>query len=85
MNGEEIACRELVEMVTDYLEDALTPADRARFDQHLDECGGCRAYLDQMRRTIAVTGRLSSEAISADSRERLLSAFREWTSSGITA
>jgi predicted anti-sigma-YlaC factor YlaD len=49
----ELACRELVELVTDYFEGALQPADSARVEGHLARCLGCRRYLDQMRATIA--------------------------------
>jgi predicted anti-sigma-YlaC factor YlaD len=74
----KMACRELVELVTDYLEDGLGPEDRARFDTHLGECGGCRAYLDQMRETLRALGRIPEETISAQAREELLAAFRDW-------
>jgi predicted anti-sigma-YlaC factor YlaD len=56
-----LTCRQLVEFVTDYLEAALSPRDGARFERHLARCPGCRAYLDQMRRTIRLVGRLASE------------------------
>ncbi|MDQ5874162.1 MAG: zf-HC2 domain-containing protein, partial [Actinomycetota bacterium] len=46
---EELTCRELVELVTDYLEGGLTPEDRMRFEEHLLICEGCSAYVDQVR------------------------------------
>ncbi|MBI4261339.1 MAG: zf-HC2 domain-containing protein [Actinobacteria bacterium] len=76
------ACVDVVEIVTDYLEGALSPADRARFDTHLDGCQGCRAYLEQMRRTIDISGRLSEEEIPDEIRESLLVAFRSRRASG---
>jgi len=75
-----LTCKELVEIVTDYLEDRLPPADRLRFEQHLVACEGCVNYLDQMRQTIRMVGRLSEESIPASTRERLLRAFRDWKS-----
>jgi anti-sigma factor RsiW len=72
-------CRELVELVTDYLENRLTPAERARFEEHLADCDPCRAYLDQFRETIRMLGRLPEEALSAEARDALLSAFRGWS------
>jgi anti-sigma factor RsiW len=51
MSAGGLSCQELVELVTDYLEDALPPGQRARFEEHLETCGGCRAYLEQMRVT----------------------------------
>jgi predicted anti-sigma-YlaC factor YlaD len=75
---DELTCKELVELVTDYLEGALTPAERARFDAHLAGCRGCRAYLDQMRRTIRMLGTLTEESVPTEARERLLRTFRDW-------
>jgi anti-sigma factor RsiW len=53
----DLACRELVELVTDYLEDALPTAERERFEAHLEECEGCDAYVEQVRATIRLAGR----------------------------
>jgi anti-sigma factor RsiW len=75
----ELPCRELVELVTDYLEGRLAPRDRARFEAHLAECDGCATYLEQMRRTIRVLGKLPEESLSADARSALLTAFRDWS------
>lgn len=55
-----MSCQEFVELVTDYLEDALSPAERARFEEHLRECHWCTRYVEQMRVTIRVVGRLGS-------------------------
>ena len=75
----ELACRDIVELVTAYLERALSPSDRERFEEHLVFCDGCSTYLDQMRETIAATGRVQLEALPAELEVRLLEAFREWT------
>ena len=74
----ELACRDVVELVTAYLEDALSPADRERFEEHLVFCDGCSTYLEQMRATIAATGRMQLEALPVELEERLLAAFRDW-------
>jgi anti-sigma factor RsiW len=74
----ELTCAELVELVTAYLEDALDPDDRERVEEHLVFCGGCSTYLEQMRQTIAATGRLEVEEIPAELHERLVAAFRHW-------
>ncbi|MEX1358432.1 MAG: zf-HC2 domain-containing protein [Gaiellaceae bacterium] len=73
-----IACRELVTLVTDYLEDRLTPDDRARFEAHIAGCPHCTAYLAQMRATIRLTGTLREEEIPPEVREALLAALRNW-------
>jgi anti-sigma factor RsiW len=75
---EELSCQELVELVTAYLENALEPAERARFEAHLRGCDGCRNYLGQMRLTIATLGTLPSETIPPTVRSRLLDAFKDW-------
>lgn len=75
----ELPCQELVELVTEYLEDRLSPIDRARFEAHLEQCEACRTYLDQFRATLTALGRLPEESLSAEARAALLAAFRGWT------
>ena len=74
----EMTCREMVELITDYLEGALSPADRARAEEHLATCGPCNAYLEQMRLTIEAVGALTEESISPAAQADLLRAFRGW-------
>jgi anti-sigma factor RsiW len=76
--AEALSCQELTELVTDYLEGALPPAERARFEEHLAECGNCEIYLEQIRATIRVTGSLSQDELSPEAEEALLHAFRDW-------
>jgi len=73
-----LICRELVELVTQYLEGELPRRDRKRFDAHIADCDGCRAYLDQMRRTIRLTGLLTEEQIPERAKAELLQVFRDW-------
>jgi anti-sigma factor RsiW len=75
---DEMTCRELVEVLTDYLEGALAPRDRQRLEQHLDECRYCAEYVEQMRLTIDSLGGISEESIPPQKREELLAAFRGW-------
>ena len=74
-------CRQVVELMTDYLEGALSPVERARFDEHIAGCDGCRAYLEQLRMTRRVLGRLADEPVPAAVEQELLEAFRSWRSS----
>jgi anti-sigma factor RsiW len=78
VSAEELTCKEVVEMVSDYLEGALSPADRDRFEVHLSACEGCTAYLEQMRETIRLTGMLTEEQVPVEQREQLRQAFRDW-------
>lgn len=73
-----LSCQELVELITDYLEGALAPADAARFELHLEGCDGCRGYLEQMRETIAALGHLPAESLSPEAERKLLAAFKDW-------
>jgi anti-sigma factor RsiW len=75
----ELPCRELVELITDYLEDRLSPVDRRRFEAHLATCDACRTYMEQFRQTIRVLGRLPEESLSSEARTALLAAFRDWS------
>lgn len=74
----ELACQDIVELVTAYLEHALDTSDRERFEEHLVFCDGCGNYLEQMSEIIAATGRVELEALPVDLEERLLEAFRGW-------
>jgi anti-sigma factor RsiW len=77
-----LSCKELVELVTDYLEGALAPEERARFEAHLPGCRGCRTYLRQMRQTLETLGRLTEETIPEAAKQELLARFREWKTAG---
>jgi anti-sigma factor RsiW len=74
----DLECRELVELVTEYLEGTLPPEERTRFELHLAICRGCAAYVRQLRGTVAAAGRLSEDSLPGVMRERLLTAFRHW-------
>jgi anti-sigma factor RsiW len=73
----EMACRELVEAVTDYLEGSISDSERRRFEAHLGECDFCVEYLDQMRHIAGDLRGLSGESIAPERRDALLAAFRE--------
>ncbi|MBA2460837.1 MAG: zf-HC2 domain-containing protein [Actinobacteria bacterium] len=76
--SEELSCVELVTIVTDYLEGSMSPRDRHRFEEHIVFCDGCANYLDHMRTTIALTGRLTEDDLRPETKSRLLEAFRDW-------
>ena len=71
-------CDELVELVTDYLDGALDPETRARFDLHLLECEGCENYLQQFRQTVHTVGRIRDDELDPTFRQRLLDAFKHF-------
>lgn len=78
MATDDLTCRELVELVTAYLDGSLPPPERWRFQLHLRGCESCWAYLEQMRLTIQSVGRLSEDDIPAPALDSLLGAFRRW-------
>jgi anti-sigma factor (TIGR02949 family) len=75
---QELDCKDVVEVVTQYLEGAMAPADRRRFEAHLEGCEGCVAYLEQLRAVIRVAGRPTVEAVPPATMAGLLQAFRDW-------
>ena len=75
---DPLVCREFVELVTSYLERALAPEEASLFEQHLNFCEGCVWYVDEMRTTVAAVGRIEEEAVPPETREKLLTAFRDW-------
>jgi anti-sigma factor RsiW len=79
---EQLSCQELVELVTDYFEGALPPEEHVRFEQHAATCQGCGVYLEQMRVTVRLLGRLPANALPPGAEAELLGAFRGWHSSG---
>ena len=73
----DLACTEVVEIVTDYLEGALPAAEAARLERHLETCSGCSEYLDQMRAIAGSLGGLGEASIPAAMRDGLIEAFRD--------
>jgi anti-sigma factor RsiW len=76
--AEHVSCQEVVELVTDYLEQALPADEAALVEQHLNFCDGCVWYVDEIRSTIATVGRIEEAELSPETREKLLTAFRDW-------
>jgi anti-sigma factor RsiW len=75
----EMACQELVELVTAYFDGSLPRSDNRRFRAHIRGCDHCTAYIEQMRLVIEATGRLTEEDIEPAARDELLEAFRGWS------
>ena len=77
-DGDAMECRELVELVTAYLDGSLDPTTRARFDMHLLDCDGCENYLQQFRETVRTLGRIGDDEFDPAFRNRLIDAFRDF-------
>jgi hypothetical protein len=76
--SDHLTCKELVELVTEYLEGTLSLAEKTRFDEHIKGCKGCTTYLAQMRTTIRLMGHLTEQNIPAVARDELLDVFDDW-------
>jgi anti-sigma factor RsiW len=61
-----MACKQLVELVADYLDDTISPDMKARFEEHLAGCDGCSTYLNQTQQVIAELRRLSATPDSGE-------------------
>jgi anti-sigma factor RsiW len=82
VTARPLTCREVIDLLTDYVEDALAVDERRRVEAHLASCDGCTTYLEQVRETIRLTGMLTEEQIPDEEKRRLLVAFRDWTRPG---
>ena len=78
MSDQDLTCEELVEIVTEYLEGGLSDAERERFEGHVGACSGCANYLDQIRMTIEIAGRVTVDDLIEETKAELLAAFRDW-------
>lgn len=80
MATTDLTCREMVELMNDYLEGALSQADRGRFEAHLSICDPCARYLEQIRESVTLTRKLTEESVPQPVRDDLLETFRGWKS-----
>ena len=80
--SQALVCRDAVEAVTDYLEGAMSPRQRERFEAHLDECEHCREYLEQMRTTIHALGRIEPETLEPAVLDELVALYHRWQADG---
>ena len=82
--SDDPACNAIVEVVTAYLDEALPAPDRERFERHLAECEACAVYVEQMRRTIRLTGSLGGAPLQPKTRAAFVELLRRWKNSGGT-
>ena len=76
--GRHVTCQEVVELVTDYLEGALSAEETSLFEQHLNFCEGCVTYVSQIRAASAALRRLDSDDMPPNTLDGLMAAFRSW-------
>jgi predicted anti-sigma-YlaC factor YlaD len=80
LRRRDIVCQQAVELVTDYLEGALSRRQRRRFESHLRGCPNCSAYLEQIRITIELTGAIDPEELTPEAKSDLIDLYRRWRS-----
>ena len=80
LRRRDIVCQQAVELVTDYLEGALSRRNRRRFEAHLRACPNCSAYLEQIKATIALSGSITPEDLTPEARTDLIALYRRWRS-----
>ena len=78
LRRRDLVCQQAVELVTDYLEGALSRADRRRYEAHLAGCPHCTEYLAQMRKTIELTGTLTADDLTPQMQDEFIALFRQW-------
>jgi anti-sigma factor RsiW len=74
----ELVCREMVELMTAYLDDALEPGQRAAFERHLAACPHCTEYLAQIRLVQEAAGRVEPEDVAPEARQDLMALYAQW-------
>ena len=60
-NGLQILCSDAVELVTEYLDNALSERDLAAFEAHLVDCEGCTVFVDQIKMTVELSSATSGQ------------------------
>jgi anti-sigma factor RsiW len=82
--NDALTCQEVVELVTEFLENALLPEMRKQLEEHIVDCPGCETYIEQIRQTIDMLHQLAQEPVFSASKQELLQLFRNWKQSAST-
>lgn len=82
LRRSELACRQMVELITDYLEGQLSRSQRRRFEAHIAGCEHCSEYLEQMRATIRLTGHIAVGDLTPAMRSDFGGLYRRWQAEG---
>lgn len=78
VNQNQLNCQEVVELITDYLEQALLPEMQEQFEEHIAECPGCVSYLEQVQQTMLMLRKLTEQQMFPETKQELLELFRNW-------
>lgn len=78
IDDDSLTCQEVVELITDYLENVLLAETRKRLEEHVADCPGCETYIEQIRQTISTVHAIAEEPVSPTTKQNLLQLFRKW-------
>ena len=84
LRRRDLVCQQAVELVTDYLEGALSRTDRRRYESHLAGCPHCTEYLAQIRKTIELTGTLTPDDLTPHMQDEFITLYRQWRDDSAT-
>lgn len=81
MNEIHLECRELLGLLSDYIDGELKAELRAAIEQHMTECGHCRVVVDTLRKTVTLYHQLSQETVTLpqEVQERLFRLAQQTT------
>ena len=75
---DDLSCREVVELVTEYLENTLLPEMRKHLEEHVAECPGCENYIEQIQLTMSMLRQIAHPPVPFTTRQEWLQFFQDW-------
>jgi len=79
VNAPLMACIDVVDLVTEWMEGALDEDHRGELEEHLVVCPDCTEFVRQLRLTQQSLANLRATALASVVRDRLLEEFARWT------
>ncbi|MBI1747530.1 MAG: zf-HC2 domain-containing protein [Acidobacteria bacterium] len=71
-----ITCRQVIELLSDYINRELSPEDKTELDQHLQGCQNCGTFLYTLRQSVDLLKDLKEEDIPEEVNARLRNFLR---------
>lgn len=83
---DALECREIFELLSDYLDGSLAPDECERVKRHIEDCAPCVEFLESLRRSVSLCrecGEVEKPApLPPQVRERLMEVYRRATHKG---
>ncbi|MGH7380990.1 MAG: anti-sigma factor family protein [Candidatus Methylomirabilales bacterium] len=80
--AQSAICREVTDLLLDYMTGELDPETVSAFEDHLRLCSDCVAFLKTYKKTVQATRSLRFEDIPAEMEKRVRRFLRERTQKG---